>query len=67
MKRREFPGLLDRIRMAFIEDFGSGDITSAALIPSGMRAKAALVAKGRGVAAGVRLPWVVFLTALDPD
>ncbi len=53
--------------MAFLEDFGSGDVTSAALIPEGMRTRAAFVAKGRGVAAGVNLPWVVFLVALNPD
>lgn len=48
--------LLARLaREAVAEDVGTGDITTTAVIPAGMRARAAIVAKQAGVLAGMPL------------
>lgn len=55
------------VRMALAEDLGrAGDVTSAATVPEGTRAEAALVARRSGVIAGLDLARLAFET-LDPD
>ena len=45
---------LELVRLAIQEDFGKlGDLTTAALVPPGVEGRAALVARGPGVLAGV--------------
>jgi len=62
-----------KIREMLAEDLGSGDITSKALIPSKVKAKAKITAKQPGVIAGVREAMVAFgevgvqAKALKPD
>ncbi len=57
----------DAVRAALAEDLGrAGDITSAAVIPAQMRARAAIVARKPGVLAGLALAEAAF-RALDPD
>ncbi len=56
----------DAVRAALSEDLGrAGDITSAATIPAGARATADLVARKRGVIAGIDLAAAAF-RELDP-
>lgn len=45
---------------ALIEDLGSGDVTTEALIPSNRQGKAHLVAKEEGLLAGIRVAALVF-------
>jgi nicotinate-nucleotide pyrophosphorylase (carboxylating) len=41
------------VRQALAEDLGSGDVTTAAIVPSGARAEAVLLARASGVLAGL--------------
>jgi nicotinate-nucleotide pyrophosphorylase (carboxylating) len=59
----ELDRLLDR---ALTEDVGSGDVTSEALVPAALRARAVLVAKSAGVLAGCQAFAGVF-SRLDPS
>ena len=52
------------IAMAWQEDIGSGDVTSAACIPSEAREKAGFLIKGTGVIAGLVPP---FIPVKDPQ
>ncbi len=53
--------VLDAARMALVEDLGrAGDITSAATIPAGTVAKAAIVARRPGVLAGLAVAECAF-------
>ena len=54
------------IDLALEEDTGQGDITSEALIPSGLTGKASLLVKGKGVLAGIEVAGRVFLR-IDPS
>lgn len=57
----------DAVRAALREDLGrAGDITSAATIPAGARARAAIVARQPGVLAGLPLAECAF-RELDPE
>jgi len=47
------PAVRRLLREALAEDIGSGDITSEAVIPEGLRAEARLIAKETGILAGV--------------
>jgi nicotinate-nucleotide pyrophosphorylase (carboxylating) len=49
------------IAAAIAEDIGSGDVTSLAVLPRGMNAKAAIVAKAEGIVAGLPLVKAIFL------
>jgi nicotinate-nucleotide pyrophosphorylase (carboxylating) len=55
---------LDRIRplveIALQEDVGTGDLTSKALVPEGMRGLAVIVTKERGILAGIDIAKLVF-------
>ena len=54
------------IRMALAEDIGSGDATSSAFIPESSRSLAGLIARERGIIAG--LPLIdLFFSELDPN
>ena len=54
------------VRAALLEDFGrGGDITSEATIPATTRAKAAIVARERGVVAGLEVARAAF-TLVEP-
>ncbi len=53
------------VRQALREDLGTGDRTSRALVPPGLRARAAILARGSYVVAGVEVARAVF-TQLDP-
>jgi nicotinate-nucleotide pyrophosphorylase (carboxylating) len=55
------------VRRALIEDLGrAGDVTSAATIPEGSQARARMLARGRGVIAGLALAELAF-RQLAPD
>jgi nicotinate-nucleotide pyrophosphorylase (carboxylating) len=43
-----------KLKQLLAEDVGQGDVTSAAVVPAGLTAKAAVVAKEAGTAAGVK-------------
>jgi nicotinate-nucleotide pyrophosphorylase (carboxylating) len=60
------PATLRLIRAALREDAASRDVTSAALIPRGARARAVLLAKGNGVVAGLPVFTRVF-SAVSPS
>lgn len=55
----------DAVRAALLEDIGPGDVTTESCIPAGTRARAALLAKSKGVLAGVDLAAYAF-RLLDP-
>ncbi|MBI5400209.1 carboxylating nicotinate-nucleotide diphosphorylase [Candidatus Saganbacteria bacterium] len=48
------------VRLALIEDIGSGDITTEAIVPSASRSKAIILAKSDGVIAGLPIAKTVF-------
>ena len=54
------------ISLALAEDTSHGDVTSEALIPPGLRGKASMLVKERGVLAGVEVAGRVFLK-VDPS
>ncbi len=54
------------IDQALAEDLGSGDVTTEALIPKAQQGRASIVAKARGILAGVEVAKQVFLKA-DPE
>ena len=51
------------VRYALSEDVGTGDITTLNAVPSGVRARAAIVARSAGVAAGIDVARLVFREA----
>jgi len=53
------------VKFALAEDIGGGDITTSAVVPAGMRAKAAVFAREGGVLAGLQVAMIVF-RELDP-
>jgi nicotinate-nucleotide pyrophosphorylase (carboxylating) len=55
--------LIDR---ALAEDVGAGDVTTAALVPAGARARARIVQKAPGVVAGLGVAAAVF-ERVDPE
>src|SRR5437870_423540 len=57
---------LQLVKYALSEDVGTGDITSLNTIPSGVHARAALVAKAPGIIAGVDIARLAFREA-DPS
>jgi len=54
------------IELALKEDIGKGDITSEALIPKNQLGKAEIVAKQKGILAGIRIPEIIF-KKIDKD
>lgn len=54
------------VRRALEEDVGSGDVTTAATVPQGARARAIVTQKAPGVVAGLAVAGEVF-RQLDPD
>ena len=54
------------IKRALVEDAAGRDITSRAILPSEARIRAAIIAKQRGIAAGVKMAALTF-TTLDPS
>ena len=55
------------VRAALLEDLGrAGDITTDAIVPAGLRATAAMVAREAGVVSGLRAAALAF-RCLDPD
>jgi nicotinate-nucleotide pyrophosphorylase (carboxylating) len=58
--------VLDEIDRALEEDVGSGDITTAAVVPEGVRARAVIELREAGVPAGLQVAKAVF-ARLDPD
>jgi len=55
----------DIVRLALSEDIGTGDVTTAFVVPAGMRASGRIVAKQAGVVAGLPVVRMVF-AELDP-
>jgi nicotinate-nucleotide pyrophosphorylase (carboxylating) len=55
----------DLVKYALSEDVGTGDITTLNAVPAGVGARAAIVARAPGVAAGLDVARLVFETA-DP-
>jgi nicotinate-nucleotide pyrophosphorylase (carboxylating) len=45
--------LEDKLRQLLAEDVGQGDVTSAAVVPAGLKVEAVVVAKEVGIAAGI--------------
>jgi nicotinate-nucleotide pyrophosphorylase (carboxylating) len=45
--------LEEKLRQMLAEDIGQGDITTGAIVPSGLRVEAAIIAKEAGIAAGI--------------
>jgi nicotinate-nucleotide pyrophosphorylase (carboxylating) len=45
--------LEEKLKQILAEDIGQGDVTTAAVVPSGLTAEAAVIAKETGIAAGV--------------
>jgi nicotinate-nucleotide pyrophosphorylase (carboxylating) len=58
--------MLDLIDSALAEDLGEGDLTTAAVVPPGARARARIEQKEPGVPAGVRVAEKVF-ERVDPE
>jgi nicotinate-nucleotide pyrophosphorylase (carboxylating) len=58
--------VLPLIRQALHEDAASRDVTSRAVIPPNARIRARIIARSRGVAAGVEIAALTFV-ALDPS
>src|SRR4051794_7866168 len=56
----------DLIDRALAEDVGEGDLTTAAVVPEGARARARIDQKAPGVVAGMTVARAVF-TRLDPE
>ncbi len=56
----ELDSIRPLVEMALTEDIGSGDITTEAAIPARARAKGAIVAKERGIVAGLGVAELVF-------
>ncbi len=54
------------IRTALDEDVGTGDVTTESTVPEGRRSRATIVAKEKGVIAGLKVAEAVF-RELDPD
>ncbi|MFA4858047.1 MAG: carboxylating nicotinate-nucleotide diphosphorylase [Candidatus Margulisiibacteriota bacterium] len=52
--------LNDLVKRALLEDIGEGDITSQAIIPSWKRARAKILAKEKGILAGIFVAELVF-------
>ncbi len=48
------------VRLALKEDIGSGDITTKAIVPAGVKATGRIVAKERGIIAGLGVAELVF-------
>jgi nicotinate-nucleotide pyrophosphorylase (carboxylating) len=62
MKREDVQSLIDR---ALAEDMPGGDVTTKAIVPTGRRVRAVLLAKEDGILAGIDIFALVFKT-LDP-
>jgi nicotinate-nucleotide pyrophosphorylase (carboxylating) len=60
------PQVKQLIDQALAEDLGQGDVTTEALIPKAQQGRASIVAKARGILAGVEVAKQVFLKA-DPE
>jgi len=60
------PQVEQLIDQALAEDLGQGDVTTEALIPKVQQGRASIVAKARGILAGVEVAKQVFLKA-DPE
>jgi nicotinate-nucleotide pyrophosphorylase (carboxylating) len=60
------PQVEQLIDQALAEDLGQGDVTTEALIPKAQQGRASIVAKARGIIAGVEVAKQVFLKA-DPE
>ncbi|HEU0023280.1 MAG TPA: carboxylating nicotinate-nucleotide diphosphorylase [Thermoleophilaceae bacterium] len=58
--------MLDAIDLALEEDLGSGDLTTAAVVPEGARALATIEQRAPGVPAGLEVAAAVF-GRLDPE
>jgi nicotinate-nucleotide pyrophosphorylase (carboxylating) len=56
----------DLIDRALAEDIGAGDVTAAAVVPSGARARARIVQRREGAVAGLEVAQAVF-RRLDPE
>jgi nicotinate-nucleotide pyrophosphorylase (carboxylating) len=56
----------DLIQRALAEDVGSGDVTTATLVPAGVRGRATLTQKAPGVIAGFKVVEAVF-ARVDPE
>jgi nicotinate-nucleotide pyrophosphorylase (carboxylating) len=54
------------IEQALAEDLGWGDVTTEALVPETQQGKASIIAKARGIIAGVEVAKQVFLK-VDPE
>jgi nicotinate-nucleotide pyrophosphorylase (carboxylating) len=62
MNPQELESVRILIDLAIREDVGTGDITTDNLVPSGIRKRAELRAKGDGVIAGLEVAQMVFLS-----
>lgn len=60
------PQVKQLIAQAMAEDLGQGDVTTETLIPKTQQGRASIIAKARGILAGVEVAKQVFLKA-DPE
>ena len=58
-------GLRDLIDRALKEDIGPGDVTTTSIVPGDQQGAGEIIAKGRGIVAGLDVAHQVFLT-VDP-
>ena len=65
MALSDTPQVKQLIAQALVEDLGGGDVTTEALIPETQQGKASIIAKARGIIAGVEIAKQVFLK-VDP-
>src|SRR4051794_18706388 len=63
---RRLPAMQDLIDRALAEDVGSGDVTTATLVPEDARGRATLTQKAPGVIAGLDVAAAVFVR-VDPE
>jgi nicotinate-nucleotide pyrophosphorylase (carboxylating) len=63
LTNREIDNIID---LALVEDVSHGDLTSEALIPSGIQGRASILAKAEGILAGIEVSKRVFFK-VDPS
>lgn len=58
--------MVEALRRALAEDIGSGDVTTAAIVPENLTASGTVVAKADGIVAGIEVAKAVF-ALVDPE
>src|SRR5262245_41634215 len=61
----DLPAVANLIRAALAEDIGRGDVTTQLTVPAGTHAEAQIIAKEKGVLAGVAIVAAVYRSLAD--